>query len=511
MKDVTVEYPESKFPEGYYTTPVDANLNLRRSGVKACEVASGDYCKNGIKTEGISWVGSVIANPEKIDKKLVYNYTLNGEVDEASTGSKTNYGTLAGDSACTISTGICVGPGFAVVRLKDTRYKLVGDEAQIPAGTTKTKSTPSSVASYFKFQASVPYATGSRDTISIQMDTDADSNLFELFTMNDVDGTPAIDTGLSPVYYLRTKTQDIEAGISLTDYESRFPNGYLKDQTPYRPRVVITASSGGKVKYAKYCEVQVYITNVNEAPSLKALAPSIFTILEHSIAGTTITQTSETALTASDPDYPTYFEWSAEKGNCLQGTTNCALDYFTITCAGQLRVRQAIPTLFPNQGPYELYVQVQDDGVVPRPLKSPTTMTVRIQTINQNDPPALPVPETATTQTLLNIYENAPSCNPTSDSFSTCPPGSTAGKIIATDPDLDPLTYTMLRSTDDAFGIIKNTGEVYLVQGKKLDYENRAYYEIYVECADAYLSVRQTYKFYIKDDNDPPVPTPNMM
>ena len=79
------------------------------------------------------------------------------------------------------------------------------------------------------------------------------------------------------------------------------------------------------------------------------------------------------------------------------------------------------------------------------------------------------------------------------------------GTISATDPDGDPLTYSIITDNHDLFEIGSNNGEISLKEGYRLDYEMTNNYQITVQVSDGnfVMTVEVTIEINNVNDNSP--------
>ena len=79
------------------------------------------------------------------------------------------------------------------------------------------------------------------------------------------------------------------------------------------------------------------------------------------------------------------------------------------------------------------------------------------------------------------------------------------GTISATDPDGDPLTYSIITDNHDLFEIGSNNGEISLKEGYRLDYEMTNNYQITVQVSDGnfVMTVEVSIEINNVNDNNP--------
>lgn len=223
--------------------------------------------------------------------------------------------------------------------------------------------------------------------------------------------------------------------------------------------IKVTLKDTANVKVTRI--IPIGVIDVNEAPTLKDVT---FNLYENtpipSIVGT---------LKATDPDKNTKFTQNLYK--IVEGdTTKFAIDPATGRITSTKIFNYEKDTI-----EYKLKVMVYDKD---KSTELYDTAFVTIKIDNVNEPPKLQPNDT------LNVPENCKNCE--------------VGKVVAIDPDKDPITYTIKEPgfTIDTNGVIKVTNP--------LDYEKTPVVTITVVAKDTSgASDTATYKIKVTDVNEP--------
>lgn len=221
--------------------------------------------------------------------------------------------------------------------------------------------------------------------------------------------------------------------------------------------IKVTLKDTGNVSISRY--IPISVIDVNEAPSIN---DTTFVILENipipSIVGN---------LNLTDVDVNSEFRYNLFK--IIEGDTS----KFTINSFGQITTKKIFDYEI-DDSVYVLKVIAYDKNVV----KLCDTAIITINIGNTNEMPKLQPNDT------LSVPENCKNCE--------------VGKVIAIDPDKDPITYIIKEPgfTIDTNGIIKVTNP--------LDYEKTQVVTITVIAKDTSgASDTSTYKIKVTDVNEP--------
>lgn len=208
-------------------------------------------------------------------------------------------------------------------------------------------------------------------------------------------------------------------------------------------------------------DVKLYniaVIDINEAPSITT---TVLSVNENSAVNTQVGQ-----IVATDPDIKvtTTFSYSL-----IAGGTGNAL--FNVSSSGVVSVKSA--TLdYEKVSSYTLKVVASDNGLkgVGTPLKDTAMITININNVNE-----LPlivnqvfsVPENSAVETVV-------------------------GAVVASDPDLGSLTYTLSGEHSDLFVIDPLTGIIKVAPGADLDYETIPKFILTVKVTDKGISGNNT-------------------
>ncbi len=239
----------------------------------------------------------------------------------------------------------------------------------------------------------------------------------------------------------------------------------------------LTQSDGPKKVYVQFRDeagnVANYLveTEMVTEPDL-AMADHSFSVDEDSPDGTVVG-----TVTATNPDGA--LNYVITEGN--------ADDVFAIDSgSGEITVSDGSLLDYETTGIYTLTVEASDG------MNTVTaTVTVNISDVDEDRPPV------AEDQTF-SVNENSPD-------------GISVGTVTATDPNSDPLTYSITAGNiNDVFVIDSETGNITVSDGSQLDYETTASYTLTVHVSDGTDTVTVTVTVNIDDvneeiPNEPPV------
>lgn len=211
----------------------------------------------------------------------------------------------------------------------------------------------------------------------------------------------------------------------------------------------------------------INVTDVNEAPTA---SPSTFSVSEDDPNGTAVGTVS-----ASDPesDPLQYAINSGNVGNAF--AIGAGTGEITVNDAGQID--------FETLDQYTLEVEVSDDG---SPALSDTA-TIIIDVADANEAPEVS-PDT------FSVDENPAN-------------GTAVGTVTASDPDGDPLTFSITAGNAGNAFEIDASGQIAVADGTQIDYETLDQYTLTVEAADngsPALTGTETVTIDINDVNEAP-------
>jgi len=185
------------------------------------------------------------------------------------------------------------------------------------------------------------------------------------------------------------------------------------------------------------------------------------------------------SLNACDPDINQTLTWSIPVGNSgnLWGITNAI--------PGNIIVNDATAINGGTQTTYNITVRITDNGSNPGPLYAESI----VHLIETNGAPVI------NNQTFM-VNENSPN-------------GTTVGTVVATDPNNQPLTYSIISgNSNNTFSINPTTGVISVQNTSALNYEAQPAYALIVQVIDtgtAPLSAQATITVTVIDVNEPPV------
>ena len=222
------------------------------------------------------------------------------------------------------------------------------------------------------------------------------------------------------------------------DYETK--NAYF---------VVITASDG---TLTDTISMAINVTDVDEnrGPVFSEGSTTTRTVAENTAANTSI----GTPVAATDPDNDilTY---------SLGGDDAAA--FRIVSRTGQLRTHAALD--YETKNAYTVTITVSDGS-----LTDTITVTINVTDVHENRAPVFSEGSTTT----RSVAENTPSGQDIGD------------PVAATDPDNDPLAYTLGGVDATAFSIDSSTGQ--LQTKSALDYETKNAYSVVITVSDGTLT-----------------------
>ena len=237
----------------------------------------------------------------------------------------------------------------------------------------------------------------------------------------------------------------------------------------------------------------VNVIPVNDKP---AASDVVFTVneLDHAIAGGPI----EVTDVSNERSLDTYtFKLVNVTGSDL-AAFNDAFEIVKLT--GQnatIKVKTGAVLDYRKKKEYVVYATVSDDAATETSVQAgPQTseqfkITVKVK--NENDDPVIVPQEFSIAEKQAN--------------GSDWPSGKTVGKVDATDPDDDPLSFTVDASENVPFKFLNSTNELVVTDGSKLDYEAQTVWKFKVIVSDGQGgSASTTITVNITDVNEKPEP-----
>ena len=244
-------------------------------------------------------------------------------------------------------------------------------------------------------------------------------------------------------------------------------NEYASPYTTFKYKVVGDGTGDNtSVEYT----ARVNVIPVNDKPTVSDV---IFSVneLNHTISGGPITVTdvsnersndsySYTLVNVTGSDY-TAFSYAFEIVKLTDGNAT-------------IKVKTGAVLDYSQKKEYVVYATVSDNAATETSVKAgPLTseqfkITVKIK--NENDDPIIKDQE-------FSIAEKQAD-------GSDWPSGTSVGKVSATDPDCDPLSFTVDASENVPFKFLNSTNELVVTDGSKLDYETKPSWTFKVVVSD---------------------------
>ena len=235
----------------------------------------------------------------------------------------------------------------------------------------------------------------------------------------------------------------------------------------------------------------INVIPVNDKP---AASDVVFTVneLDHAVAGGPI----EVTDVSNERNKDTYTYKLVDKGD--YAAFNDAFELVKLTDQNAtIKVKTGAVLDYSKKKEYVVYATVSDNAATETSLKEgPLTsdqfkITVKIK--NENDDPVIAPQE-------FSIAEKQAD-------GSDWPSGKTVGKVSATDPDDDPLSFTVDATENVPFKFLNSTNELVVTDGSKLDYEAKTVWTFKVIVSDGQGgSASTTITVNITDVNEKPEP-----
>ena len=241
-----------------------------------------------------------------------------------------------------------------------------------------------------------------------------------------------IASGSSDIFALDKSTGKITVKKAVLDYESK--------DTTYT--IYVYATDG--LLYSDTIPVTIHVSDVNEKPTL---ADTTFSVAEDVLVGDAVG-----TLEGFDPD-SLNAEFSTLTYKVISSSAANVFDVDAST--GTITVLKTLD--YEKSEIYILLVEVSDGT-----YKDTATVTISVTNVNE-----APIAE----KTTVTIEEECSGC-------------SASDKVKATDPENDPLTYSIVTDTSGVFTIDEKTGVISLKKDKRLDYEKDSVYTVQVAVTD---------------------------
>ena len=166
---------------------------------------------------------------------------------------------------------------------------------------------------------------------------------------------------------------------------------------------------------------------------------------------------------------------------------------FVLASDGTVKVDGSVSFNAKTEGPFVIKATVKDNAATEKTkIAGPLTsdqFTITISINNENDPPTIG-PQT------FKIKEKQ-------SNGKIWPANTSVGKITtASDPDGDPLTFSILTPTDAPFKFISD--ELVIKDGSALDHEKTPSYSLKVQVSDGKLTATATITVIVEDVNEGP-------
>lgn len=263
-------------------------------------------------------------------------------------------------------------------------------------------------------------------------------------------------------------------------------NAFGNKYTTFKYKVVGDGVEGGNT--SKEYTATVNVIPVNDKPTV---ADAVFTVneLDHVVAGGPIVVT-DVSNERNDADTYTY------KLVNVSGSDYAAFNsLFEISKLSNqnatIKVKNNAVINYSQKNKYVVYATVTDDAATEtKTVNGPQTsaqfkITVTIK--NENDPPTI----RDTTFTIAEKQSNG----------KIWPAGTSVGKVTASDPDGDPLTFSII-TPNVPFKFSSN--ELVIKDGSVLDHETTPTYTLKVQVTDGEFKATATVTVIVADVNEGP-------
>ncbi|WP_406538845.1 cadherin domain-containing protein [Fibrobacter sp.] len=270
-------------------------------------------------------------------------------------------------------------------------------------------------------------------------------------------------------------------------------NAFGNKYTTFKYKVVGDGVEGGNT--SKEYTATVNVIPVNDKPTV---ADAVFTVneLDHAVAGGPIVVT-DVSNERNDADTYTY------KLVNVSGSDYAAFNsLFEISKLSNqnatIKVKNNAVINYSQKNKYVVYATVTDDAATEtKTVNGPQTsaqfkITVTIK--NENDAPTIG----NQTFTIAEKQDKAPNIG------KDWPSGTSVGKVTtASDPDGDPLTYSII-TTGVPFKFNNGSNELVITDGSVLDFETKPTWTLKVQVTDGELSATATVTVKLTNVNEGP-------
>ncbi|SHK36499.1 cadherin repeat domain-containing protein [Fibrobacter sp. UWB12] len=265
-------------------------------------------------------------------------------------------------------------------------------------------------------------------------------------------------------------------------------NEFGNNYTTFKYKVVGDGAAGGNTSTEYTATVNVI--PVNDKPTV---ADAAFTVneLDHAVAGGPIVITD----VSNERNVDTYtYKLVPDKGDYATFNNLFEISKLSNNQNATIKVKSGAVINYSQKNKYVVYATVTDDAATEtKAVNGPLTsaqfkITVTIK--NENDPP------TIGNQTFTKPEKQS--------NGKIWPAGTSVGKVTtASDPDGDPLTYSII-TTGVPFKFNNGSNELVITDGSVLDYETTPTYTLKVLVSDGELTATATITVKITDVNEGP-------
>ncbi len=341
-------------------------------------------------------------------------------------------------------------PSFAlVVKVQDNGTGTLSSQATVTATILDVNEAP--IISNQSFSVAENSANGSTAGTVVASDPDAaQTKTFSILSGN-TNGAFVINSSTGVLSVANSAALNFESAPSFA--------------------LVVKVQDNGTGTLSSQATVTVSLLDINETP---VISNQSFSVAENSANGSTAG-----TVVASDPDVA-----QTKTFSILSGNTNGA---FTINAStGVLSVANSAALNFESAPSFALVIKVQDNGT--GTLSSQATVTVSLLDINET--PVI-------SNQSFSVAENSAN-------------GTTAGTVIASDPDAaQTKTFSILSgNTNGAFAINASTGVLSIANSAAINFESAPSFALVVKVQDngtGALSSQATVSISLTDVNEAPV------
>ncbi len=391
-------------------------------------------------------IGTVLASDPDAAQSLSYSI-LSGNTNGAfAINSSTGVLSVANSAALNFEST----PSFAlVVKVQDNGTGTLSSQATVTATLLDVNEAP--VISNQSFSVTENSANGSTAGTVVASDPDAaQTKTFSILSGN-TNGAFAINASTGVLSVTNSAALNFESAPSFA--------------------LVVKVQDNGTGTLSSQATVTISLIDANEAPVINNQS---FSVAENSVNGSTAG-----TVVATDPDAA-----QTKTFSILSGNTNGAFAINSST--GVLSVANSAALNFESTPSFALVVKVQDNGT--GTLSSQATVTATL--LDVNEAPVI-------SNQSFSVTENSAN-------------GSTAGTVVASDPDAaQTKTFSILSgNTNGAFAINASTGVLSVTNSAALNFESAPSFALVVKVQDngtGTLSSQATVTISLIDANEAPV------